>query len=61
MISDVDETLKQLLIKKVPLDPAEVEINFEASDREWAASVSKLTVNLYLCDMCENYGLHNYG
>jgi hypothetical protein len=60
MISDLDETLKQLLIKKVPLEPAEVYISFEAPDREWAASISKPTVNLYLYDIRENHQLRAF-
>ena len=53
MINDVDETLKQLLIKKVTLDPAEVDISFDMPDREWSASISKPTVNIYLYDIHE--------
>lgn len=41
MISDLDNTLKQLLIKMVPLDPAEVDICFDMPDRNWSASISK--------------------
>ncbi|RLC96315.1 MAG: hypothetical protein DRI40_03510 [Chloroflexi bacterium] len=59
MINDVDETLKQLLIQKVPLDPAEVDISFDMPDREWSASVSRPTVNLYLYDIRENHQLRN--
>jgi hypothetical protein len=59
MINDVDETLKQLLVQKVPLDPAEIDINFDMPDREWSASVSKPTVNLYLYDIRENQQLRN--
>lgn len=60
MINDLDETIRQLLIQKVPLDPSEVTINFEAPDREWAASRSKPTVNLYLYDLRENHDLRSY-
>jgi hypothetical protein len=60
MINDLDETLKQLLMKKVPLEPSEVDISFEAPDREWAASISKPTVSLYLYDIRENHELRNY-
>ena len=54
MISDLDETLKQLLIQKVPLDPTEVEIAFDLPDREWTASLTKPALNLYLYDIREN-------
>jgi len=54
MIPDLDETLKQLLIQRVPLDPAEVDIAFDLPDREWAAGLSKPALNLYLYDIREN-------
>ncbi len=57
MITDLDETIKQLLIKKGAIDPAEVDIRFETPDREWSASISKPTVDLYLYDIRENHEL----
>jgi hypothetical protein len=60
LISDLDQTLKQLLIKKVPLDPTEVDVCFDMPDREWTSSLSKPTVNLYLYDIRENHGLRAY-
>ena len=57
MIHDLNETIKQLLIKMGKLDPAEVVINFETPDREWSASVSKPTINIYLYDIRENHEL----
>jgi hypothetical protein len=59
MISDLDETLKQLLIKKEAFDPAEVDISFNTPDREWSASISKPTVNFYLYDIRENHELRS--
>lgn len=57
MISDLDETIKQLLIKKGGIDPAAVDIDFKTPDREWSASISKPTVNVYLYDIRENHQL----
>ncbi len=57
MINDLDETIKQLLIKKGALDPAAIDISFEAPDREWKASLSKPAVNVYLYDLHENHQL----
>jgi len=57
MISDLDETIKQLLIKKGGLDPAVVDIYCKTPDREWAASISKPTINVYLYDIRENHQL----
>lgn len=60
MISDIDETIKQLLIKKGGLDPTEVDIVFDMPDREWSGSISKPTVNLYLYDIHENRELREF-
>jgi hypothetical protein len=59
MITDLDETLKQLLIKKAGLEPSEVEVSIDIPDREWSTSISKPTVNLYLYDIRENSSLRN--
>jgi len=46
--------IRRLLIReKVPLEPSEVDIGFETSDREWAICTSKPTVNLYLYGIWE--------
>jgi hypothetical protein len=60
MLSDLDETLKQLLIQKVPIESAKVNISFDIPNREWAASQSKPTVNVYLYDIRENHELRSY-
>ncbi len=60
MIADLDETIKQLLIKKGGLDPTEVDIVFDMPDREWSATISKPTVNFYLYDINENLELRDY-
>ena len=39
MLIDLDESLRQLLIQKGRLDPAEVDINFDTPTRDWAVSV----------------------
>jgi len=57
MIAELDETIKQLLIKKGKVEPGEVDISFETPDREWSASISKPRINLYLYDMRENHDL----
>lgn len=59
MINDVDETIRQLLIKKGKLNPAEVDISFDMPDREWSGSISKPTVNVYLYDIHENRDLRD--
>lgn len=57
MISELDETLKQLLIKKGSLNPSEIDIRFETPKREWSATISRPTVNFYLYDVRENHDL----
>ncbi len=59
MITDLDETIKQILIKKGAFDPAEVDISFGVPNREWSASISKPTVNFYLYDIRENHELRS--
>src|SRR5438270_7061243 len=55
MFADLDETIRQILIKGVPLDLAEVDVSFEAPDREWSGRLSRPTVNCYLYDVRENH------
>ena len=57
MINELDETIKQLLVKKGALESGEVDISFETPNREWSASISKPTVNIYLYDLRENHEL----
>jgi hypothetical protein len=60
MITDLDETIKKILVEKGKLDSGEVDISFEAPDREWSASISKPTINLYLYDIRENHELRGH-
>lgn len=57
MISDLDETLRQLLIEDIPIKNGEVDIRFDLPRREWTAKLSRPTLNLYLYDMRENTDL----
>jgi hypothetical protein len=54
-LADLDETIRQLLIREVPLDLAEVDVSFDAPDREWSGRLSRPTVNCYLYDVRENH------
>lgn len=57
MIGDLNETLKQLLIDRIPLDPREVAIAFDPPDSEWSGSVATPTINCYLYHIQENQRL----
>src|SRR5579872_2360538 len=54
MFADLDETIRQLLIHGVPLDLSEVDVSFDAPDREWSGRLSRPTVNCFLYDVREN-------
>jgi hypothetical protein len=61
MLTDLDLTLKELLVKRVPLDPAAVAISFDCPTRAWSARIEGPTVNLYLFDLRENVPLRQGG
>jgi hypothetical protein len=55
VLADLDDTIRQLLIREVPVDLSEVDINFEAPDREWSGRLSRPSVNCFLYDVRENH------
>jgi len=57
MLDALDESIKAVLREVGGLDPDEVDVAFDAPDREWAARVGKPTVNCYLYDIRENLEL----
>lgn len=59
MFADLDESIRQLLIQRGHLNSGEVDISFEMPNREWAAGISRPTINLYLFDLRENTELKN--
>lgn len=61
MIHDLDETLKQILVKQGKLNAGDIDITFEQPTGEWAVSLSRPTINLYLYDIRENVELRDRG
>jgi hypothetical protein len=61
LFADLDETLRQLLIRSVPLDPTEVEISFDTPDREWSGRLTRPAINCFLYDVRENHKLRAAG
>jgi hypothetical protein len=61
MFADLDETLKQLLIREVPLPTSDADIAFERPDREQTARFSRPTVDLFLFSIDENLELMESG
>ncbi|HMA38099.1 MAG TPA: Pvc16 family protein [Chloroflexia bacterium] len=57
MLHDLDETIKDMLVRGVPLDLSEIDISFEAPTSEWSASLARPTVNCYLYHLVENQEL----
>lgn len=54
MINDLDEVLRELLKRELPIKNGEVEIAFEQPKREWSARLNRPTLNLFLYDLHEN-------
>ncbi|MEH1128259.1 DUF4255 domain-containing protein [Micromonospora sp. CPCC 206061] len=61
MLHLLDESLEAFLRAAVPLPPRDVDIVFDAPDGDWAASVSRPTVNLYLWDVRPNLAEREWG
>ncbi len=59
MINDLDEVLRQLLIREIPIKNGEVDIAFDQPKREWSARLNRPTLNLFLHDIRENAKLRN--
>ena len=59
MIHDVDATLKELLVQKMPLDVSAVDVTFDMPNREWSGRVVKPTLNLFLYGVRENHELRS--
>ncbi len=57
MIDDLDEALRQFLIRELPIKNGEVDIEFDQPRREWSARVSRPTLNIFLYDVRENQKL----
>lgn len=59
MINDLDEALRQLLIREIPIKNGEVDIAFDQPKREWSARLNRPTLNIFLHDIRENTKLRN--
>lgn len=61
LFADLDETIRQLLIRHVPVDPTEVDISFDTPDREWSGRLTRPAINCFLYDVRENVKLRVRG
>ncbi len=57
MIYELNETLRELLLREMPVRKGDVDIQFELPKREWSSRLSKPTLNIYLYDILENIEL----
>jgi hypothetical protein len=54
MIDDLDDALRELLIRDLPITSNEVDIAFNQPTREWSSRLSRPTLNLFMHDVREN-------
>jgi hypothetical protein len=54
MIDELDDALRDLLIRDMPIANNEVDIAFDQPTREWASRLSRPTLNLFMHDIREN-------
>src|SRR5436309_13183071 len=54
MIDELDDVLRNLMIRELPIKNNEVDIAFQQPKKDWSARVSKPTLNFYLYDVREN-------
>ena len=54
MFDALDESIKNLLIDQIPVKKNEISIVFDQPTDDWAARVSKPTLNVYLYEIREN-------
>ena len=54
MIDDLDDALRDLLIREMPIKNNEIDISFGQPNKEWSSRLSRPTLNLYLHDIREN-------
>ncbi len=57
MIADVDNALRDLLIRELPIRKGEVEITFDLPRREWSSRINKPTLNFFMFDVKQNVEL----
>lgn len=57
MIDDLDEVLRKLLIREMPVKNGEIDIQFNQPRREWSSRLNRPTLNLFLHRIAENQKL----
>ena len=57
----IDESLESFFRATVPLSATDVDVSFEAPDRDWSAKLTRPTVNLFLWDIRRSSERSNAG
>lgn len=61
MLHLLDESLTTFLRQVVPLPAREIDVAFEAPDKEWSAKLNRPTISLFLWDVRPNLAERNLG
>lgn len=61
MLSELDESIRQMLINEGGFSSAEVDVSFDIPTREWSGGISRPTLNCYLFDIHERRVLRDEG
>jgi hypothetical protein len=61
MFDEIDEVLRKLLVREIPIVNGEIDIAFDQPRREWSARLSRPTINIFLYDIRENVKLRQQG
>lgn len=59
MIDEIDEAMREFLVRELPVRNSEIDISFDQPKREWSARLSKPTINIFLRDIRENTKLRS--
>jgi hypothetical protein len=54
VINDLDNVLRQLLLREVNVKNNRIDVTFDQPKREWSAKLNRATLNLFLYDVREN-------
>lgn len=57
MIDELDEALRRMMMRELPIKNGEVDIDFHQPKREWSARLSRPSLNFFLYDVRENVRL----
>ncbi len=59
MFHDLDEALRELLIRELPVKNKEIDLSFDQPRREWSSRLNRPTLNLFMHDIRENLKLRH--